>query len=123
MQDFRKIKAWQQNREVTKLVYRITAKFPADERFGLTTQIRRAVVSIGANIAEASGHGSAADKLRFLQMSLGSSTELLHHLITSVDLGFLQPAVFDELDPRLESVRRLTFAYMRGIRGSSKKNE
>jgi four helix bundle protein len=117
MQDFRKIQAWQHNRELTRLVYGATATFPADERFGLTSQIRRAVVSIGANIAESSGRGSSADKLRFLQMSLGSSTELLHQLITSVDLGFLEASVFEDLDPRLESVRRLTFAYMRGIRG------
>ena len=120
MQDFRKIQAWQHNREVTRLVYSATATFPADERFGLTSQIRRAVVSIGANIAEASGRGSAADKQRFLQMSLGSSTELLHHLITSVDLGFLESSTFEELSPKLESVRRLTFAYMRGIRDPGK---
>ena len=118
MQDFRRIQAWQCNREVTRLVYEVTATFPPDERFGLTAQIRRAVVSIGANIAEASGRGSAADKRRFLQMSLGSSTELLHHLITSTDLGFLKPSAFEELSPKLESVRRLTFAYMRGIRDS-----
>jgi len=120
MQDFRKIQAWQHNRELTRLVYSVTAKFPADERFGLTSQIRRAAVSIGANIAEGSGRGSAADKIRFLQMSFGSSTELLHHLITSVDLGFLEPASFEELDSKLESVRRLTFAYMRGIAVSSR---
>jgi four helix bundle protein len=118
MQDFRKVRAWQQNRELTVLVYRITAKFPADERFGLTSQMRRAAVSIGANIAEGCGRASDADKQRFLQMSFGSAVELLHHMITSVDLGFLDPTEFDELESKLMSVRRLTFGFIRKLKST-----
>ena len=118
MQDFRKVRAWQENRELTLLVYRVTAKFPVEERFGLTTQMRRAVVSIGANIAEGCGRGSDGDKQRFLQMSFGSAVELLHHMITSQDLGFLDQPEFDKLDAKLESVRRLTFGFIRKLKAS-----
>jgi four helix bundle protein len=117
MQDFRKIKAWQANRELTVLVYQVSAAFPRDERFGLTSQLRRAVVSIGANIAEGCGRGSDADSLRFLQMSFSSATEALHHLITASDLGFLNDRDFTELDGRLESVRRMLAGFMRKLRG------
>jgi four helix bundle protein len=89
MQDFRKLRVWQLNRELTVEIYKATADFPRDERFGLTSQTRSAVVSVGANIAEECGRGSRADTLRFLQIAMGSSVELLHHLITSSDLGFL----------------------------------
>lgn len=106
MQDFRKIQVWQLNRELTVNVYRATASFPRDERYGLTSQMRRAVISIGSSIAEGCGRGSTADTLRFFQMSFGSSVELLHQLITSSDLGFLPEQEFNELDKELEVIRR-----------------
>src|SRR5438552_5243425 len=106
MQDFRKIQVWQLNRQLTVNVYRATASFPRDERYGLTSQMRRAVISIGSSIAEGCGRGSTADTLRFFQMSFGSSVELLHQLITSHDLGFLSDGKLAELDREAEVVRR-----------------
>jgi four helix bundle protein len=117
MQDFRKIQAWQENRELTVRVYRITAGFPREERFGLVSQMRDAVVGIGANIAEGCGRGTIPDTLRFFQYSFGSNTELLHHFITSSDLGFLTGPQFTELDERLESIRRKTSRFMSRLRG------
>ncbi len=116
MQDFRKLRVWQTNRALTVDLYRVTAGFPRDERFGLTAQMRSAVVSTGANIAEGCGRGSRADTLRFLQIAFGSSVELLHHLITSVDLGFLSPSDFDALDRKNESVRRMLVRLMDRLR-------
>ena len=106
MQDFRKLQVWQLNRKLTVSVYRATADFPRDERYGLTSQMRRAVISIGSSIAEGCGRGSTADTLRFFQMSFGSSVELLQQLITANDLGFLSDTVFAELDKESEIVRR-----------------
>jgi four helix bundle protein len=117
MQDFRKIRAWQENRELTVLIYKATATFPQSERYGLVAQMRDAVVSIGANIAEGCGRGSTADTLRFFQMSFSSNTELLHHLITSMDLEFLDSTKFAELDERLDSIRRKLATFMRRLRG------
>lgn len=116
MQDFRNIKAWQANRLLTVRIYRVTATFPRAERFGLTAQMRGAVVSIGANIAEGCGRGSPADTLRFLQMSFGSPVELLHHLITASDLGYLTKEQYTSLEEDLGSVRRMTAGFMRSLR-------
>jgi len=117
MQDFRKIRAWQENRELTVLVYKATATFPRSETFGLVAQMRDAVVSIGANIAEGCGRATRPDTLRFFQMSFSSATELLHHLITSSDLKFLNASQFRELDERLDSVRRKIAKFMGRLRG------
>ena len=116
MQDFRKLRVWQMNRALTVEVYRVTSRFPRDERYGLTAQIRSAVVSIGANIAEGCGRGSRADTHRFMQIAVGSSVELLHHLITSLDLGFLDEADFAKLDRENEAVRRMLFRLMSRLR-------
>src|SRR5687767_5582659 len=104
MQDFRKLLVWQKNRTLVADIYRATAPFPAEERFGLTSQMRRSVTGIGAAIAEGCGRGSRKDTLRFFQIAFGSSTELLHHLITSLDLGFLSNEQFQALDQRLLEV-------------------
>ncbi len=80
-------------------------------------QMRKAAVSIGANIAEGCGRATTPDTLRFFQTSFSSATELLHHLITSADLKFLTPDQFKELDERLDSVRRKIAKFMRRLRG------
>lgn len=115
MQDFRKVKAWQANRLLTVRIYRVTTSFPREERFGLTAQMRNAVVSIGANIAEGCGRGSNKDTLRFFQISFGSAVELLHHLLTAMDLGYLTKAQCDELEDQLGSIRRMTAGFMRRL--------
>jgi four helix bundle protein len=116
MQDFRNLEIWQLNRSLTINVYRATGKFPPDERYGLTSQMRRAVISIGSNIAEGCGRGSMADALRVLQMSFSSAMELLHQLITSNDLGFLSDSELQALDKELEVIRRKLARFMARLR-------
>jgi len=106
MQDFRNLQVWQLNRHLTADIYRITSTFPREERYGLTSQMRRAVVSTGANIAEGCGRASTQDTIRFFQMAFGSAVELLHHLITSNDLGFLSNQDLVRLDKDAELIRR-----------------
>ena len=74
------------------------------------------MVSVGANMAEGCGRGSRADTLRFFHMSFASATEMLHHLITALDLGFLVEEQFAELDAQLEKIRRMTAGFMRRLR-------
>jgi four helix bundle protein len=76
MQDFRQLKVWQKAHRFVLHVYEATQKFPAEERFGLTSQIRRAAVSIPANIAEGAVRSSDADFGRFLHIALGSASEV-----------------------------------------------
>ena len=116
MQDFRKLLVWQKNRALVADIYRVTAGFPADERFGLTSQMRRAVVGIGAAIAEGCGRGSKKDTSRFFQIAFGSTTELLHHLITALDLGLLTQDQFEALDEKLLEARKMLASLMKRIR-------
>ena len=116
MQDFRNLKVWQANRELTVQIYRVTANFPAEERFGLVSQMRRAVVRIGACIAEGCGRRTMKDTGHFFQMSFSSATELLHHMITSLDLGFLDEAQFSALDSKLLEIRKMLTSLMKRLK-------
>src|SRR5213592_1286961 len=116
MQDFRKLRVWQANRELTKQIYRVTAHFPTTERYGLAAQMRSAVLSIGANIAEGTGRGTRADTIRFLQIAFGSAVELLHHLISALDLGFITQAEHDQIEALLDPIRRMLSGLMAKLR-------
>ena len=98
MQDFRKLEVWQSGREFCRAIYDATRSFPADERFGFTSQMRRAARSICANIAEGCGYLGGNDSARFYQMSLGSANEGLSDMILTHDLGLLSPDNFNQLE-------------------------
>ncbi len=87
---FEKLEVWQSARALARLVYSLTDAFPTRERFGLTSQIRRATISIGANIAEGSGKNSDRDFARFLEQAYGSAMEAASLLQVAVDFGFLE---------------------------------
>ena len=112
---FQNIYAWQKAHEFTRLVYYITRHFPEDERFGLTSQFRRAAVSIGANIAEWYKKVSKADKLRFLNISEGSMAECMNYIILSNDLGYTNEEENRLLSTSIEEAGRLLTAYCNGI--------
>ncbi len=94
---FTNLNAWQVNHQVTLLIYKITKKFPKDERFGLIDQLRRAAVSIANNIAEGWGRFHYKDKVRFYYQARGSSTEVQGLLILARDLGYLSEEEFNEV--------------------------
>ena len=120
MKDFRKLLVWQKAHEVTLELYVITQKFPVEERYGLTSQIRRSSASIGATIAEGCGKGSEVEFGRFLQMSSGSASELSYHLILSKDLTYLSEAQFERLSARVEEVRRMLASLISKISASKR---
>ena len=106
MQDFRNLEVWKLCRPLVVAVYRVIKTFPDEERFGLSFQLRKSVSAIGANIAEGFGRGSRADTARCLQISISEGNETLHHLITAMDLEYINPAQFAELEEKLGLVRR-----------------
>ena len=112
---FQNILAWQKAHEFTKLVYDITKGFPEDEKFGLTSQFRRAAVSIGANIAEGYKKLSKADKLRFLNIAEGSMAECMNYIILSKDLNLINDIQYDSLRQSIENAGKLLTAYCNGI--------
>lgn len=87
---FRDLRVWQLAHELCMNIYKISARFPNDERFGLTSQMRRAAVSVPSNIAEGFGRRSAKEKEQFYRHSLGSLFELDTQLELAIKLGFAQ---------------------------------
>ena len=116
MQDFRNLEVWQLSHELTLAIYRLTGTFPNDERFGLTSQIRRCAASIGANLAEGCGRGSDTDFARFAQISMGSASELEYHLLLCRDLGFLENETHSDLESRTQRIKRMLAALLRTLR-------
>lgn len=107
MQDFKKLQVWQKAHELTLLCYRLTAAFPKEELFGLTSQMRRASVSIGSNIAEGCGRESSADFARLLHFAQGSASELEYQSLLSRDLGLLTKSDHQRLDSRVVEVKKM----------------
>jgi len=86
LKNFKELKVWQKSHQLTLAGYQITRKFPREELFGLTGQLRRASASIPANIAEGCGRKGEADFARFLQIAAGSASELEYHILLSYEL-------------------------------------
>ena len=114
-QSFRDLVVWQKAHQFVLSVYRLTESFPDREKFGLSHQMRRAAVSMPANIAEGFGKRSQAEKARFLNIAEGSLEECRYYLILAHDLGYGQT---DSLTVALEEVSRLLNAYARAILAS-----
>ena len=102
---FTQLEVWQVAHQATLDVYRLTTSFPADERFGLVTQMRRAAISVGANIAEGFGRRRSPDKARFYNISEGSVEEMKYFLILAKDLNYAKDTA--ELTRSYESVSRM----------------
>ena len=107
MKNFRELTIWVKGYELTLEIYRITSRFPKDEGYGLTAQIRRAGVSIPANIAEGCGREGDAEFARFLVIAMGSSSELECLFLLARDLRYLNAADHELLSGRLISLRKM----------------
>ena len=107
---FEDIQAWQKARQVTKAVYKVTNEGSFSKDFGLRDQIRRASVSIMANIAEGQARRSDKDFAHFLNISRASVAEVQSHLYVSLDQNYINQKDFDEIYQLLEEISRMTFA-------------
>ncbi|MBI4719413.1 MAG: four helix bundle protein [Planctomycetes bacterium] len=110
MQRFTDLKVWQEGHAVTLEVYRLTVGFPADERYGLTSQLRRAASSVPANIAEGSKRHTQADYARFLNIAEGSLAEAEYFLILARDLGYTDASAVAPLCERIDHLARMLHA-------------
>src|SRR5437879_13371675 len=102
MRDYKDLLVWEKAHKLTLAVYKITQAFPKEERFGLTSQIRRASASIAANLAEGCGRRSDGEMGRFVQIAMGSGAELSYHLLLAKDLGFVTNEQFAALNDTVE---------------------
>ena len=112
---FENVLAWQKAYAFVLLTYRVTRHFPEDEKFGLTSQFRRAAVSIEANIAEGYKKLSKADKLRFFNISQGSLEECRDYHILSRDLNYLHAGEFEQLHQSIEETSKFLNSYCKAI--------
>jgi four helix bundle protein len=107
VEDFKNFKVWQKSHELTIVVYATTRGFPREEVYGITSQLRRAAASIGANIAEGCGRGTDAEMKRFAQIARGSANEVEYLLLLARDLKFLSPSDFVSLDGKVQEIQRM----------------
>ncbi len=110
MEDFKNLKVWDKAHQLTLAIYQSTRKFPREEIYGLTSQIRRASASIGANIAEGCGRRSDPEMKRFVQIARGSANELEYHLLLAKDLGLLAVDEFSDLEAKTLEIQRMLAA-------------
>ena len=107
MKGFRDLKVWQKSHALTLKVYAASGQFPKSELYGLTSQIRRASSSIPANIAEGCCRSGDIEFARFLQIAMGSASELEYHLLLAHDLGLLTAETHLQLEAQTIEVKRM----------------
>lgn len=116
MKDFRDLKVWEKAHELAVRVYRDTASFPKEETYGLMSQIRRAAASVPANIAEGCGRGGDGEFSRFVQIAMGSASELEYHILLAKDLRFLDVSRFHSLEQNVTEVKKMLSSLVRKLK-------
>ncbi|MBW8360824.1 MAG: four helix bundle protein [Kaistella sp.] len=106
MRDYKKYDVWNLAHAITKDIYLVSQNFPREELFGLTSQIRRAAISIPSNIAEGCGRGSDKEFARFVEISIGSTNETEYQLFLAFDLNFIDLENYELLAERLNILRQ-----------------
>ena len=116
MMPFERFGAWREAHALALEVYRVTTRWPPQERYGLVTQARRAAYSIPSNIAEGSARRGRNEFGRFLDIALGSFSELRYHLLLARDLGYLSVEEWAAIETRILSTGRLLWCLYRKVR-------
>lgn len=116
MAGYRELKVWQVGMLLAKRVYQLTASFPSDQRFGLTSQMRRAAISVPSNIAEGHARNTSPEMIRFGGIALGSIAEIETQLLSATELGFAEPTEVDELLSVTDEIGRMLHGLIRANR-------
>ena len=119
MQNYKDLKVWSMSHDFTLNVYSVSMMFPKEEMFGLTTQLRRAAASIGANIAEGCGRNTQADLARFLQISLGSANESEYFLLLAKDLNYLKSEDFESTYKQINEIKAMLISLIQKVRATT----
>ncbi len=117
MRDFRQLKVWGKSHQLTLDICRTTVTFPREELYGLTSQLRRAATSIPANIAEGCGKNTELELARYMQISMGSASELEYHLLLSHDLSYIDAQTYQALNTQTVEVKRMLAPFIKRLRG------
>jgi four helix bundle protein len=115
MQDYKKLEVWQKAHFLALSVYEVTKVFPKDELFGLTSQVRRACISIPSNIAEGCGRGGNSELCQFLKIALGSANELEYQLILAADLKLINTNDHKNLNKQINETKAMLITLIKVV--------
>jgi four helix bundle protein len=116
MRDFKKLQVWNKAHQLVLSIYHSTRVYPHDELYGLTSQTRRAGVSIPANIAEGCGRGTTKELDRFLRIASGSASELEYHLLLARDLRFIPNDIHLDLNAKVCEIKQMLTSFIQKLR-------
>ena len=119
MRPHEKLDVWKRSVAMVTTVYEITQTFPTDERYGLVSQIRRAGVSVPANIAEGAARQSEKEFCQFLSIAQGSASELETELLIAKNLGYLSPENYDRIYEEINVIARMMVGLSKSIKNRS----
>jgi four helix bundle protein len=120
VRDFRDLKVWGRSHRLTLAVYSATTAFSREELYGLVSQVRKSCAAVPANIAEGCGRDSNADLARFLQMALGSTSELRCQLLLARDLSYLNPRDHERLTEEVTAIKHMLTSFIKNLRAFAK---
>jgi four helix bundle protein len=115
MKDFKELKVWGKAHHLTLEIYKATQRFPKDELYGLTSQIRRSCISIPANIAEGCGRSGDPELARFLNIAMGSASELEYHILLARDLKLLEDQTHHSLASDVTEIKRMLASFIKKL--------
>jgi four helix bundle protein len=116
LRNFRKLSVWEKSHALTLTIYKSTSSYPKEERYGLTSQMRRAASSIPSNIAEGCGRNTEPQFARFLNIAFGSASELEYQIILSKDLEFISDETFEKLIEQVIEIKRMLFSLLQKVK-------
>lgn len=123
MQNFRNLAVWEKSHTLTLDVYKRSRSFPREELYGLTSQMRRSAASVGANIAEGCCRQGDHEFCRFLQIAMGSASELEYHLLLARDLEMLQESDYQRLTAEATEVKRMLASLLKVVKAEGRTRE
>ena len=116
MHNFKELKFWQKSVELSVVIYKVTAGFPSEEKFGLISQLRRATVSIASNIAEGASRSGNKEFLHFLSIANGSAFEIETQLIISNKLNYIEQVQLDNLLMSISEIQKMIYTFSKKIK-------
>ncbi len=120
MRDFKDLIVWERSHRLALALYRATDTFPKHEVFGLSSQIRRAGASVPTNLAEGCGRWGDGDMGRFVQIAMGSASEVAYLILLARDLGYLPAHEYEHLAVEMDEVRRMLTVFYKRVRAPKK---
>ena len=115
MRNYQDLQVWTKAHALTLDLYRLSRSFPREEIYGVTSQVRRSAMSIGANLAEGCGRRTGGELARFVRVALGSASELDYHLLLCRDLRFLKNEDFERCARDLTEVRKMLWSFLNSV--------